>query len=65
MLLIYKKYFLLVMLSVLVVGCASLPRSTLIEDAQVKNFSDPEDNMAGVYIYRKSAILASGHAYYI
>jgi len=45
---------LIVLLSVYLVGCASVPMASVDEDKMRKEFNSPPQDMAGLYIYRNT-----------
>ncbi|MDM5142566.1 DUF2846 domain-containing protein [Aeromonas bestiarum] len=53
---IFKKLALVssVLGALLLAGCASVPMESAQESARLKAFPVPEDNMAGLYVYRDS-----------
>lgn len=51
-----RSLFAFVAAVLLASGCASVPMAPASEDAALKTFAPPEEGMAGVYIYRNSAV---------
>lgn len=46
-------------------GCASVPTVNTVESTQVKEFKLPEDGNAGIYIFRKDALVGVGLKKYV
>lgn len=51
-----KSLFVLTAAVLFASGCASVPMAPAAEDAALKTFAPPEEGMAGLYIYRNSAV---------
>jgi Protein of unknown function (DUF2846) len=51
----YKKLLLVILVSLLFVGCASVPMESTENNAAAKRFNPPSDGNAGLYVYRSGS----------